>query len=110
MKNDPIYVITTFEYARKNKNGLYEYGCTNSVGFYYDYNEAKHVVEKNVTDLWETCYDYAVIERISPGLYTMFDDDYMAEYYQFNPEKFEYEKMECFPFLDTHIEPLWSIA
>ena len=37
-------------------------------GFYSNLDDAKYIVENNVTDLWETIYDYAAIETYEEGI------------------------------------------
>ena len=39
------------------------------VGFVHDLEDAIHLVTWNCGDIWETCYTYAVIEEVRPGLY-----------------------------------------
>ncbi len=42
---------------------------TRCVGFFEEYEEAKRAVCKNLYDIHEGIYDYAVIEAIQSGLY-----------------------------------------
>lgn len=59
-----MYFITTIckfdEYGPKG---------TRCVGYFKDLEEAKDIVTNNKCDLWETIYNYAVIEKIGEGLY-----------------------------------------
>lgn len=37
-------------------------------GFYTSFEEADLTLRNNLTDLWETCYDYGVIEEYYEGI------------------------------------------
>ena len=38
-------------------------------GYYWNREDAVHAVHRNVTDIHETIYPYAIIERLEPGLF-----------------------------------------
>jgi hypothetical protein len=62
MKTDVIYTVTTL------RGSLY--GGTRCVGFYHDVENAKHAVEENACDINECgYYHFAVIEKVTPGIY-----------------------------------------
>jgi hypothetical protein len=44
---------------------------------------AQEVIKNNQCDIWETCYDYALIEGIEEGLYPVFP--YQELYHIENP-------------------------
>ena len=58
-----MYFITTIE---TKKGDIKDTRC---VGYYKTFEEAEQAVMENACDIWETCYDYAVIENIKEGLY-----------------------------------------
>jgi len=68
-----IYVITVLERMEFNEISNIDYdvdfGCTDSPGWFSSLEEAKRVVENNICDLNETCYDYAIIEEVDEGIY-----------------------------------------
>lgn len=72
-----MYFITTIE----TKKG--DVKDTRCVGYFKTFEEAEQAVIKNACDIWETCYDYAVIENIKEGLYQ----------YDFNPTWYKYHKL-----------------
>ena len=39
------------------------------VGWYDDEEYALEAVRKNTCDIWETCYNYAVVEKVEQGMY-----------------------------------------
>lgn len=63
--NHNVFFITTIDVADKeNKTFTWR-----TPGFRYSLEEAKEVVEKNICDIFEYCYKYAVIEELEPYLY-----------------------------------------
>ena len=56
-------------------------------GFYTDKDKAKYVVENNITDLWETIYDYAVIETYDEGISGYADE---RIFYRYDEESNKY--------------------
>ena len=64
--NKKYYFITVFHEFDENY-GISDARCW---GFYEDWNDAREVVENNITDIWETVYWYAVIEEYTQGIST----------------------------------------
>jgi hypothetical protein len=57
------YFITVFQsYDERGPHGM---RCW---GFYNNFQAAEDTLVNNVTDLWETCYDYGVIEEYEEGI------------------------------------------
>ena len=69
-----MYFITTVDSKDQDRR------C---VGYVKTFEEAEEIVTKNVCDIWETCYDYAVIENIQEGLYQ----------YDFHPTWYKWHKL-----------------
>lgn len=69
-----MYFITTVDSKGQDRR------C---VGYVKTFEEAEEIVTKNVCDIWETCYDYAVIENIQEGLYQ----------YDFHPTWYKWHKL-----------------
>ena len=63
-----MWFITVFEKSEINHVGWPEYGCCRTWGYYRDHNIALQALHENWTDMWETIYDYAVLEEIEEGL------------------------------------------
>lgn len=91
IKYRPIYAITTFTKLEEDKLGWPEVGSTNTVGFYYGEKVANHAVKENNCDMWEYCYDYALIEKIYPGVYGCSLKRWL---YKFDVETKEYKQIE----------------
>ena len=94
-----IYLITTFEKMNgKCEYGYLDVGDRRSVGWFPTFKGAERRVKNNTGDLWETCYDYAVIERIPFGLYPEIGDPNTERwYYKYNVETNKYELMDEVP-------------
>lgn len=95
----PIYVITTFERWPTDEK-QWDYGCSRSPGFYYTFEDAEDSVINNVCDIWETCYNYAQITIMEPGMYGYNGENW---YYKYNRESGKYEKMEDVEYPLFHI-------
>ena len=63
MERKSYYFITVF--CRYDEHGPHGMRCW---GFYDNFAEANVNLRLNVTDLWETCYNYAVIEEYQDGI------------------------------------------
>lgn len=69
-----IYTILTCTkleeqvYPTGKKSGFPDYGASSVVGFYTSFLDAHEALTNNRTDLHETCYDYACIEKVEEGL------------------------------------------
>lgn len=61
------------------------------VGYYSKFKDAERVVMENLGDIFETCYEYAVIENISEGIYQY---DFEPKWYFMDYEKDEVRKIE----------------
>ena len=66
-----MYFVTTVDSRSED---------TRCVGYFKTFEEAERVVTHNLDDIWETCYDYAVIENIPEGLYQY---DFHPTWYKF---------------------------
>ena len=87
MKKYPkYYFITVFNsYDNRGPHGL---RCW---AFYDNWHEADLALSNNITDLWETCYDYGIIEEYYSGLF-----GYTGErwFYKYNKETGFYDKID----------------
>ena len=80
------YFITVF-------NSYDEFGPHNlrCWGFYDNWYEADDTLSNNITDLWETCYNYGVIEEYHTGL---FGYNFERWFYKYNKETGFYDKID----------------
>ena len=88
--NLTIFVVTVFEHYKDPANGVM-LGSTRSPCFRPTFELAEEVVKNNMCDIWETCYDYAVISEIGPELYPY---PMMQKYYKYNRDINGYEPIE----------------
>ena len=84
-----MFFITVFE--RPKNGGKLLLGTQRCWGFYFDLAIAVNAVKNNLTDLWETIYDYAVIEEIDQGI--CFEAK-QCQWYKFNTKTKKYENIK----------------
>jgi len=81
-----IYTITTL--SRRDDLS----SKSRTPGYFFSFETAQRYLNENIGDLFEGSYDYAVIEKVYPGIYTI---EGRAEWwYKFNMEKDSYEEIE----------------
>lgn len=69
LSRNKIYTILVLEKVKKDPRLLINtYGCQRLWGFYFDKNDAIKALHCNNTDMWESCYDYAVLEEYPEGI------------------------------------------
>lgn len=95
MENKSYWFITVMRKLEKNSKGFLETGCTRCWGFYSNKEDALNTLHENRTDLWETIYDYAVLEEYHEGIS---NSTMKRQFFKYNMEKdgyFEIEEPEC---------------
>lgn len=75
-----MYFLTMIETNRNSHE------CTSSaaVGYFKTYEEVVEILHSNYCDINETCYDYAVVEQIRPGLYPCPEK---TVFFKYDPDK-----------------------
>ena len=58
-----MYFITVFEKVEPSDMLFAEFGDQRTWGYYTEYEYAVTALHKNLTDLHECCYEYAVVEK-----------------------------------------------
>ena len=80
------YFITVFQsYDSRGPHGM---RCW---GFYSNFSDAVATVRNNVTDLWETVYDYAIIEEYYEGIGNM---TFKRWFFEYNKETDAYDSID----------------
>ena len=87
------YFVTTI-----SKNGKV---C---VGYFDTYEKAEMIVKDNTMDIFESCYEHAVIEKIPTGLYQF---DTSPKWFKWNFEEERYEECETPEFAKSIVG--WAI-
>lgn len=102
MRNS-IYTITTFEKLNINTSKLdlrintnaseleLGFGDIRTVGWYKDLSVAEKTVESNAGDIYEGCYEWAIIEEVPEGLYP-YSATNVRKLYSFNSKTGKYEQ------------------
>lgn len=80
-----IFLITTISVTNN------EFSSSRTVGYLNNLNKAKEIVENNYYDLFETIYDYAVIEEVPEGIYPLYKNQF---WYKWNLKEDKYEECE----------------
>jgi hypothetical protein len=70
------------------------------------FTQADGIVSSNICDLWETCYEYACIEKIGFGLYPFPRERWL---YKYNQNTEQYERIDEPPFLKNYV-PIGGIG
>lgn len=100
-----IYAIMTCTkleeevYPTGKRSGFPDYGTSKTAGYFTSLDDAKTALLHNSTDLWETCYDYACIEKVEEGLECPGE---LVGWYKYDREKNGYSPIET-PSFDKHI-------
>ena len=87
-----MWFITVFEKCEFDDLGWPDYGSETTWGYYADQNKAVQALHGNWTDMWETCYNYAVLEKIGEGLIP--DVEYI-QLFKFDRERNGYFEIEA---------------
>jgi len=93
MEDKVYWFITVFEYAEIDNLGWPKTGTTRCWGFYTNKEDALNTLHNNMTDLWETCYDYAILEPYHEGICGYgFKED--RQFFKYNREKDGYFEID----------------
>lgn len=79
-----MFFITQVE---PQKDGTFITQCR---GYFSNFDDAEYRVVNNITDFWETCFDYIVIENTPEGLY---QSPLAVAWYKYNKELDKYQKI-----------------
>ena len=91
IKTNGLYFVSVFSGYSINALKTYHFHDATCVGFFETLKRAERVVENNCCDIWETCYDYAVIEKIEYGLYPIPE---VVAFYKYDMNSSKYVKTE----------------
>lgn len=79
-----IYTITTLRIEHNDEHNADYIAASRCVGFFKTLEEAENILNNNVGDIFEFYYNYAVVEKMHPGLYP---HDLNFKTYKFDMEK-----------------------
>lgn len=89
-----IYTVTTIRKDSPNPYTVNDWRC---FGWFEDYETAEEHVINNVTDICESYYNYAVIEKAYEGFYGTshsFDEEHGQVWFKYNEETGKCDKIE----------------
>lgn len=89
-----IYTILTTTRCEKDTNGWLDTGHERLVGFYCILDDAIEAVLSNRCDMWETIYNYVIIEKVYEGMYGSATYGSETWWFKWNKELGKYEPME----------------
>ena len=78
-----MYFITCFEKIDSDEYGL-NIGDRRVIGYYHTFGSVNSALKKNICDIHETIYNYAVVEEILEGIYPEVTDRW---FYKYDKEK-----------------------
>ena len=90
-----MYFITVFDKIEPNEMFYAEFGDQRTWGYYTEYEMAQSSLHENRTDMHEGCYEYALIEKIGPGICAHCEE---RQWFKWDKEKRGYceiEEPEC---------------
>ena len=105
-EEDYIYLITLLQKLEEvvsktgKKTGIPDFGDARTVGYYFTYDDARDAVVNNYGDIHETIYNYALIEKVAPGIYNGATAD-SRSLFSYNKEKKTYDPVEEPAFLSN---------
>ena len=89
------WFITVMEKIEPDERVYANFGDQRCWGFYSNKQDALNTLHENRTDLWETIYDYAVIEEYYEGIS---NSTMQRQFFQYDREKngyFEIDEPDC---------------
>lgn len=86
-----MYFITVFERINPSEYGFADLGDQRTWGYYEDKATAIRALHENWTHMFETCYWYAVIEKIGEGICSLCE---WRQWFKYDKEKDGYFEIE----------------
>lgn len=96
-----IYIVSVFEKCLSTASFVDypDLGACENVGYFFDFNTADEVVRRNRCDIWEYCFNYAVITKVQPGLYP---DAKIIQVYKYDLATLSYKQIQTPDILRRH--------
>lgn len=89
--------LMTCTKLEENKFGFPEFGSSRVVGYYKHWNDGVKAMHDNRCDIWETIYEYGVLEDLDEGLYPNVNK---CQFFKWNKEKEGFFEIETPSFLN----------
>ncbi len=82
----------------KKPSGFIDYGERDEVGFFHEKENAFDAVKGNACDINETCYEYAIVEEVKPGIYSSTHNRW---FFKYNRDRDEYVQIAAPQLFET---------
>ena len=89
-----MWFITVFERLEPDERYIMEHGDKRTWGYYEDKETATRALHENWTDMWETIYGYALLEKFGPGICPQHQERQWFKYDRERDGYFEIEEPE----------------
>lgn len=86
-----MYFITLFETYKIDKTGVPDIGEFRTIGYYSHFTFCEEDLNKNLLDMRDGIYNYAVIEKIPCGLYSLAEE---RHFYKWDKDKEGFYRVE----------------
>lgn len=93
-----MYFITCFQKYEQTKYGVPDVGDYRTFGYYPHKERAIECLHNNNLDIHEDMYDYAVVEEIPMGLYTLAEE---RIFFKWDEEKHRFSEIDGAEFADN---------
>ena len=90
-----MWFITVMTKIKPGEYGFPEFGSQRTWGYYKLYDNALLALNHNWTDMWENCYDFAVLEKMDEGVCPYCEERHWFKYDIERNGYFEIEEPAC---------------
>lgn len=90
-----MWFITVMVKVEPSEYGFPDFGGSRTWGYYKEKDNAIVALNHNWTDIWEYCYDFAVLEKMDEGVPAYCEERYWFKYDKERNGYFEIEEPGC---------------
>lgn len=90
-----MWFITVVEKMEPDEQFGVLLGDHRTWGYYIERERAELALHENRTDMWECCYEYAVLEKFGPGIVADCEERQWFKYDRERDGYFEIDEPEC---------------
>lgn len=86
-----MFFITCFSKIDKDNLGWLDMGTSRVFGFKETFEDAEYALNHNSCDMWETIYNYAIVEEMYPAIHPDVENRW---FYKYDREKDGFFRIE----------------